>query len=164
MTEISSKTGIEANITEYSVGEISQAVKNTLEDTFEHVRVRGEVGRPNYHSSGHLYFTLKDELASLDAVCWRGTTRLLKLRIEEGMEIVWHKNGQKKEAGRYKDGKQDGLWESWHRNGRKRWEHRYRNGKTHGTWIWWDRKGKELGQQLWEDGEIAVSAMPALAV
>ena len=88
MTQISSKTGIEANITEFSVGEISQAVKNALEDTFEHVRVRGEVGRPNYHSSGHLYFTLKDEVASLDAVCWRGTNKRLNLRIEEGMEIV----------------------------------------------------------------------------
>ncbi len=63
MTEISPETGIDGNVAEYSVGEISQAVKQTLEGTFEHVRVRGEVGRPNYHSSGHLYFTLKDEAA-----------------------------------------------------------------------------------------------------
>ena len=88
MTEISPDTGIDGNVAEYSVGEISQAVKNTLEGTFEHVRVRGEVGRPNYHSSGHLYFTLKDEAAALDAVCWRGTVGRLNLRIEEGMEVV----------------------------------------------------------------------------
>lgn len=88
MTEISPVTGIERNVEEYSVGEISQAVKNSLEATFEHVRVRGEVGRPNYHSSGHLYFTLKDEAATLDAVCWRGTVGRLNLRIEEGMEVV----------------------------------------------------------------------------
>ena len=76
------------NIQEYSVGEISRAVKRTLEGTFDHVRVRGEVGRPNYHASGHLYFTLKDESAALDGVCWRGTVARLGPRIEEGMEVV----------------------------------------------------------------------------
>ena len=79
---------VEHNIQEYSVGEISRAVKRTLEGAFDHIRVRGEVGRPNYHGSGHLYFTLKDESASLDGVCWRGTVGRLGLRIEEGMEIV----------------------------------------------------------------------------
>ena len=88
MTEISVETGTDGNVAEYSVGEISNAVKKTLEGTFEHVRVRGEVGRPNYHSSGHLYFTLKDDSAALDAVCWRGTVGRLNLRIEEGMEVV----------------------------------------------------------------------------
>ena len=78
----------QVNVAEYSVSEISQAVKRTLEGSFEHVRVRGEVGRPNYHGSGHLYFTLKDESAALDAVCWRGTVGRLGLRVEEGMEIV----------------------------------------------------------------------------
>ena len=78
----------EHNVVEYSVSEISQAVKRTLEGNFEHVRVRGEAGRPNYHGSGHLYFTLKDDSASLDAVCWRGTVGRLGLRLEEGMEIV----------------------------------------------------------------------------
>ena len=76
------------NVVEYSVSEISQAVKRTLEGNFEHVRVRGEVGRPNYHGSGHLYFTLKDDSSSLDGVCWRGTVGRLGLRLEEGMEVV----------------------------------------------------------------------------
>ncbi len=88
MTEISPEAATDGNVTEYTVGEISQAVKRTLEGTFEHVRVRGEIGRPNYHSSGHLYFTLKDEAAALDAVCWRGTVGRLNLRVEEGMEVV----------------------------------------------------------------------------
>ncbi len=78
----------ESNVVEYSVGKISNAVKNTLERTFEHVRVRGEVGRPNYHGSGHLYFTLKDDSAALDGVCWRGTVARLGIRLEEGMEVV----------------------------------------------------------------------------
>jgi len=76
------------NIAEYSVGEIARAVKRTLEGAFERVRVRGEISRPNYHGSGHLYFTLKDEDAVLDGVCWRGTVGQLSIRLEEGMEVI----------------------------------------------------------------------------
>lgn len=76
------------NVGEFSVSEISQAVKRTLEGAFDHVRIRGEVGRPNYHGSGHLYFNLKDENATIDAVCWRGTVNRLSLRLEEGMEVI----------------------------------------------------------------------------
>jgi exodeoxyribonuclease VII large subunit len=88
MTDISTDTEPDHNVVELSVSEISQAVKRTLEGAFDHVRVRGEVGRPNYHSSGHLYFTLKDEGAAMDAVCWRGVVGRLNLRLEEGMEVV----------------------------------------------------------------------------
>lgn len=88
MADTPTLAAAERNVVEYSVGEISQAVKRTLEGNFEHVRVRGEVGRPNYHGSGHLYFTLKDESAALDGVCWRGTVGRLGLRLEEGMEVV----------------------------------------------------------------------------
>jgi exodeoxyribonuclease VII large subunit len=76
------------NLPEYSVSEISRAVKATLEDNFQRVRVRGEVSKPNYHGSGHLYFSLKDEDAVIDAVCWRGTVGRLRLRIEHGMEVI----------------------------------------------------------------------------
>jgi len=76
------------NLAEYSVGEISRAVKRTLEGTFDRIRVRGEVSRPNYHGSGHLYFTLKDEEAVIDGVCWKGTVGRLGLRLEEGMEVI----------------------------------------------------------------------------
>ena len=88
MADIPPLPAAQPNVVEYSVSEISQAVKRILEGNFEHVRVRGEVGRPNYHGSGHLYFTLKDDSASLDAVCWRGTVGRLGLRLEEGMEVV----------------------------------------------------------------------------
>ena len=76
------------NLVELSVGEIAQAVKQTLEGAFGRVRVRGEVGRPNYHGSGHLYFTLKDADAAMDAVAWRGTVGKLSLKLEEGMEVI----------------------------------------------------------------------------
>ena len=82
------QSGPGGNVVELSVGEISQAIKRTLEGAFDRVRVRGEVGRPNYHGSGHLYFTLKDADAAMDAVAWRGTVGKLNLRLEEGMEVV----------------------------------------------------------------------------
>ena len=76
------------NIPVFTVSEISQAVKRTLEGAFDRVRVRGEVSKPNYHGSGHLYFTLKDEDAVIDGVCWRGTVGRLRLTLEHGMEVI----------------------------------------------------------------------------
>jgi len=81
-------TGLEHNINEFSVGEISGAVKRTLEGAFGRVRVRGEISRPNYHGSGHLYFTLKDADAAMDGVCWRGSVGKLGITLEEGMEVI----------------------------------------------------------------------------
>ena len=78
----------EHNINEFSVGEISNAVKRTLEGAFGRIRVRGEISRPNYHGSGHLYFTLKDEDAAMDGVCWRGSVGKLGIKLEEGMEVI----------------------------------------------------------------------------
>lgn len=73
---------------EFSVSEISVALKRTVEQRFDHVRVRGEVSRPSRPRSGHLYFTLKDERSVLDAVCWRGAAGRLSVQPEEGMEVV----------------------------------------------------------------------------
>ena len=78
-----------SNATEYTVSEISGALKRTVEDTFGHVRVRGEIsGYRGPHSSGHAYFALKDERARLEAVVWKGTMGRLKFRPEEGMEVI----------------------------------------------------------------------------
>ncbi len=78
-----------ANVTEYSVSEISAALKRTVEDTYGYVRVRGEIsGFRGPHSSGHSYFSLKDDKARLEAVVWRGTASKLKFKPEEGVEVV----------------------------------------------------------------------------
>ncbi|PCJ93489.1 MAG: exodeoxyribonuclease VII large subunit [Hyphomicrobiales bacterium] len=78
-----------SNAAEFTVGEIAQAVKRTVEDRFGYVRVRGEVsGYRGPHSSGHAYFSLKDERARLDAVVWRGVFSKLKFKPEEGMEVI----------------------------------------------------------------------------
>ncbi|HJS33261.1 MAG TPA: exodeoxyribonuclease VII large subunit [Alphaproteobacteria bacterium] len=79
---------LRANLPEYTVSEISAAVKRTVEDNFGWVRVRGEVSRPTIPGSGHCYLRLKDENAVLDAVIWKGTLARLGMRPEEGMEVV----------------------------------------------------------------------------
>jgi exodeoxyribonuclease VII large subunit len=77
------------NATEYSVSEISGALKRTVEDQFGHVRVRGEIsGYRGPHSSGHAYFALKDDRAKLEAVVWKATMAKLRFRPEEGMEVI----------------------------------------------------------------------------
>ena len=76
------------NIPEYTVSEVSAALKRTVEETFDRVRVRGEISGFKRAASGHLYMSLKDESAVIDAVCWRGTTRALSVVPEDGLEII----------------------------------------------------------------------------
>jgi exodeoxyribonuclease VII large subunit len=76
------------NFPEYSVSEISNALKRTVEQTYDNVRVKGEVSGFKRHSSGHLYLALKDSDAVLDAVCWRGSAGRLSIQPEDGMEVV----------------------------------------------------------------------------
>ena len=77
------------NVAEFTVSELSSALKRTVEDTYGYVRVRGEVsGYRGPHSSGHVYFALKDESAKIDAVVWKMTFNRMRLKPEEGMEVV----------------------------------------------------------------------------
>lgn len=82
-------SGAATNAAEFTVSEISGALKRAVEDQFGNVRVRGEIsGYRGPHSSGHAYFALKDERARLEAVIWKGTFSRLKFRPEEGMEVI----------------------------------------------------------------------------
>ncbi|MBE0414516.1 exodeoxyribonuclease VII large subunit [Yoonia sp.] len=76
------------NTPEYSVSEISGAVKKAIEGGFSHVRVRGEVGRVSRPGSGHIYLDLKDDRAVLSAVIWKGRAQGLTHKPEEGMEVI----------------------------------------------------------------------------
>ncbi len=76
------------NLPEFSVSELSQALKRTVEDTFPYVRVRGELGRVSRPRSGHIYLDLKDEKAVLGSVIWKGTVSKLGIEPEEGLEVV----------------------------------------------------------------------------
>jgi exodeoxyribonuclease VII large subunit len=77
------------NIPEWTVSELSSALKKTVEDAYGFVRVRGEItGYRGPHSSGHHYFALKDEGAKIDAVIWRGSAGRMRFKPEEGLEVI----------------------------------------------------------------------------
>ncbi|THH37385.1 exodeoxyribonuclease VII large subunit [Aliishimia ponticola] len=76
------------NTPEYTVSEISGAVKRTLEDEFGRIRVKGEVGRVVRARSGHMYFDVKDDRSSLACTTWKGQVARLAVVPEEGMEVV----------------------------------------------------------------------------
>ena len=78
----------EGNAPEFTVSELSGAVKRTVEGSFSFVRVRGEVGRVSRPASGHLYLDLKDDRAVLASVVWKGVASRLQHRPEEGMEVI----------------------------------------------------------------------------
>lgn len=77
-----------SNTPEFSVSEISGAVKRVLEGEFGRVRVRGEVGRVVVARTGHMYFDLKDDRAVIASVSWKGQVAKMAVRPEEGMEVI----------------------------------------------------------------------------
>ena len=77
------------NAPEFTVSELSQSLKRTVEDTYGHVRVRGEIsGFRGAHSSGHCYFALKDESAKIEAVIWKGVHGRMRFKPQEGLEVI----------------------------------------------------------------------------
>jgi exodeoxyribonuclease VII large subunit len=83
MTEITP-----ANIPEYSVTELSQVLKQSIEERFAYVRLRGEISGFKAAASGHVYFALKDTNAKIDAILWRGVASALRFRPEDGLEVI----------------------------------------------------------------------------
>ena len=76
------------NAQAFSVSELSSALKRTVESEFSHVRVRGEISGFKRAASGHIYFSLKDENARLDAVMWKGGAARLPFAPEDGLDVV----------------------------------------------------------------------------
>ena len=88
---LSEMTATEAliNAPEFTVSELSSALKRTVEDAYGHVRVRGEItGFRGPHSSGHCYFALKDDGAKIEAVIWKFAHARMRFKPEEGLEVV----------------------------------------------------------------------------
>ena len=80
---------IGANTPELTVTELSGALKRSIEDRFGYVRVRGEItGYRGPHSSGHVYFGLKDQGAKIDAVIWKGVFGKLRVKPQDGLEVI----------------------------------------------------------------------------
>ena len=80
--------GPPGNTPEYSVSELSGAVKRTIEGEFGHVRVRGELGRVSRPRSGHVYLDLKDDKSVISGVMWKGVAARQQTQPEEGMEVI----------------------------------------------------------------------------
>src|SRR5262249_58319348 len=77
------------NVVEFTVSELSAALRRTVEEAYGYVRVRGEIsGFRGLHTSGHAYFALKDENARLDAVIWRSAYARIRIKPEDGLEVV----------------------------------------------------------------------------
>ena len=76
------------NLPEFSVSEISGAIKRTLEGEFGRVRVRGEITELKRYPSGHIYFSLKDESAKLSGIVWKNAVPRLGMKPENGVEVI----------------------------------------------------------------------------
>ncbi|PRY94013.1 exodeoxyribonuclease VII large subunit [Donghicola tyrosinivorans] len=76
------------NAPEFTVSEISGAVKRMVEGEFSHIKIRGEVGRVSFPRSGHVYLDLKDDRSVLASVIWKGVASRLETRPEEGLEVI----------------------------------------------------------------------------
>lgn len=72
----------------FSVSELSFALKNLVEQSFSSVKLKGEISGLKIHSSGHAYFSLKDENSLIDSICWRGTLSSLSLKLQDGMDVI----------------------------------------------------------------------------
>jgi len=80
--------GTGSNAPEFTVSELSGAVRRLVEGEFSHVRVRGEIGRVSRPRSGHVYLDLKDDRNVLSGVIWKGTATRMRTKPEEGLEVI----------------------------------------------------------------------------
>jgi exodeoxyribonuclease VII large subunit len=72
----------------YSVNELNRAIKEQLEGEFPMIWIKGEISNFKPHSSGHFYFSLKDDKAQISAVMFKGFNRNVKFKPQDGMEVV----------------------------------------------------------------------------
>jgi exodeoxyribonuclease VII large subunit len=76
------------NIPDYSVSDLAGAIRRTLEGAFGRVRVRGEITEMKRYPSGHIYLSLKDQDAKIEAVIWKTAVRNLGTMPENGVEMI----------------------------------------------------------------------------
>lgn len=73
-----------------TVGTLTARIRAVLEERFDQVAVKGEISNARIHSSGHWYFSLKDEEACISCVCYRSTNGSIKFALEDGLQVVVH--------------------------------------------------------------------------
>ena len=74
----------------YSVGQVNTYIKNMFAQDFmmQRISVKGEVSNCKYHSSGHIYFTLKDPAGTINAIMFAGNRRGLSFQMKEGDKVI----------------------------------------------------------------------------
>ena len=76
------------NAPEYSVSQITSAIRDVIYQNFAAVKIRGEISGLKVSTKGHVYFSLKDENSLMDGICWKGVASTLSLRLQDGLEVV----------------------------------------------------------------------------
>ena len=76
------------NNLEYTVSELSNSIKRIIEDNFDYIRIKAEIGRVSKPNSGHIYLDLKDEASVISGIVWKGNVNKLDIIPEEGLEVV----------------------------------------------------------------------------
>ena len=77
-----------SNITKFTVTQLNNSIKNLIENKFELVQVIGEIIQLKKHSSGHVYFLLKDSESNISAICWRSIVPSVKVDLKEGIKVL----------------------------------------------------------------------------
>ncbi len=73
---------------EFTVSRLSALIKRSLETSFGSIKLTAEVSALKIHSSGHAYFSLKDENAVIDAICWKSTLQKIKHQLKNGLKVT----------------------------------------------------------------------------
>ncbi len=81
-------TNINLNNSIFSVSDISDSIKKLVELNFSSIKIKGEISKPSFPASGHIYFNLKDENSIISAVIWRYNSSKININLEEGLEII----------------------------------------------------------------------------
>ena len=76
------------NNLEYTVSELSNSIKRIIEDNFDYIRIKAEIGRVSKPNSGHIYLDLKDDASVISGIVWKGNVNKLDIIPEEGLEVV----------------------------------------------------------------------------
>ena len=76
-----------SNIVSYTVTQLNDSIKNLINNSFQTIKVVGEISQVKKHTSGHIYFSLKDETSIISVICWRSTVPQISLEIEEGISV-----------------------------------------------------------------------------
>ena len=81
-------TNFNLNNSVFSVSDISDSIKKLVEQNFSSIKIKGEISKPSFPASGHIYFNLKDENSIISAVIWRYNSTKININLEEGLEII----------------------------------------------------------------------------